>query len=287
MAAEESGGELGATPKSPEFDSLRQRRQGRHWKLRLFLLVLVLVGMGGGAGWVFLDVLFPPVTSFETPLIRADASPVKVRPRNPGGMEVQNQDKLVYDRIANGERAPSVERLMPPPETPLKPPGGGAMKPAPVAGKTSELLRDSTISAPVETPVTPSVSQITSENKDEIAPKKAGPMAAVVAKPPAPAPAPAPPAPPVPPASKKPFKVQLGAVRSPQRASQEWERLRRNHGDLLRRMDLFVTKADLGAEKGVFYRMRAGPIADEATARGVCATLIMRKVGCLVVLPGE
>ena len=282
MAAEESGGGLGATPEPPEFEPMRQPRPRRRWKLRLFLLFLVLAAGGAGAGWVYLDDLFPPDDSFDTPLIRADASPVKVRPLNPGGMDVPNQDKLVYDRMGDGERPPAVERLMPPPETPLPPPGAAATapKPEPVLGAGATPV-------PAETPAAPSAPEATNEAaaREVAAPAPPSPPV-VAAKPPAPAPPP-----PEPVARrvvpKKPFKVQLGAVRSPQRASQEWERLRRQHGDLLRRMELSVTKANLGAEKGVFYRMRAGPIADEAAARDICAKLAIRKVGCLVVLPGE
>jgi hypothetical protein len=261
MASEESGDELGETPEPPEFEPMRQPRPGRRWKLRLFLLFLVLAVGGAGAGWVYLDDLFPPDDSLDTPLIRADSSPVKVRPISPGGMDVPNRDKTVYGLMEDGERAPSVERLLPPPETPLPPPASAAPAPEPetTGGGTEEVASGM---APAS----------------EVAPPPVVPAA--------------PPSPPPEPvvrreAPKKPFKVQLGAVRSPQRASQEWERLRRKHGDLLRRLELSVTKADLGGEKGVFYRMRAGPIADVATARDICAKLAIRKVGCLVVLPGE
>ena len=275
MAAEESGG-LGESPEPPEFEPMRQPRPRRRWRLHLFLLFLVLAAGGAGAGWVYMDLLFPPDDSFDTPLIRADASPVKVRPLNPGGMEVPNRDKLVYGRIGDGEHAPGVERLMPPPETPLPPPGSAAPAPQPKTGETP---------APVASSAAPSAPENIGRSTEKAAPA-APPPPAVAAEPPAPAPSPPEPVAPRM-APKKPFKVQLGAVRSPQRAGQEWERLRRKHGDILRRMELSVTKADLGAEKGVFYRMRAGPIADEATARDICAQLAIRKVGCLVVLPGE
>lgn len=43
----------------------------------------------------------------ETPvLLKADAGPVKVKPKNPGGAKVPNQDSQVYDRVA-GEPAPA------------------------------------------------------------------------------------------------------------------------------------------------------------------------------------
>jgi len=51
-------------------------------------------------------------------------------------------------------------------------------------------------------------------------------------------------------------------------------------------LTLSVTKADLGPKKGVFYRLRVGPVADEAAARALCANLAKREMGCLVVRPG-
>jgi cell division septation protein DedD len=78
----------------------------------------------------------------------------------------------------------------------------------------------------------------------------------------------------------------LAAVRSLERAEGEWERLRRKNSDLLGNLTLSVAKADLGPKKGVFYRLRAGPVADEAAARALCAKLARQKMGCLVVRPG-
>jgi len=79
--------------------------------------------------------------------------------------------------------------------------------------------------------------------------------------------------------------VQLAAARSSQGAREEWQRLRTKHLDLLGRLGLTITKADLGAGKGIFYRLRAGPLADEGTARGLCRQLARRRVGCLVIRP--
>ena len=82
------------------------------------------------------------------------------------------------------------------------------------------------------------------------------------------------------------YKVQLAAVRSLERAQGEWERLRRKNSALLGNLTLSVTKADLGPKKGVFYRLRAGPVADEAAARALCAKLARHRMACLVVRPG-
>ena len=85
--------------------------------------------------------------------------------------------------------------------------------------------------------------------------------------------------------SGRTYLVQLAAARSPQGARSEWERLRKKHLDLLGDLELKVTKADLGARKGVYYRLRAGPLADEKAARQLCQQLTKRQVGCLIIKP--
>jgi hypothetical protein len=54
-------------------------------------------------------------------LVRADQEPVKVKPEQPGGATVPNQDKAVYERFGSGEAAnqPSQERLVSAEEEPV------------------------------------------------------------------------------------------------------------------------------------------------------------------------
>ncbi len=54
------------------------------------------------------------------------------------------------------------------------------------------------------------------------------------------------------------------------------------NGDLLGDLGAAVRRADLGA-KGVFYRVRTGPLAARKAARTLCASLSKRKVPCFVV----
>jgi hypothetical protein len=82
------------------------------------------------------------------------------------------------------------------------------------------------------------------------------------------------------------YSVQLAAVRVESAARGEWRRLRERHAELLGNLSLNVVRADLGP-KGIFYRLRAGPLADKATARALCQVLAKKKVGCLVIPPGE
>ena len=52
-----------------------------------------------------------------------------------------------------------------------------------------------------------------------------------------------------------------------------------------RAMVALVERADLGAESGVYYRLRVGPMADETAAKTLCARLKTRNIDCLIVRP--
>ena len=73
-------------------------------------------------------------------------------------------------------------------------------------------------------------------------------------------------------------------MRKQEAAKSEWQRLSKKHNSLLGQLSLNVVRADLG-NKGIFYRLRAGPIADLTAAKTLCQALVKQKVGCLVVRP--
>lgn len=168
----------------------------------------------------------------------------------------------------------TAKRPSPPPPPPA-PPAAGAGSTPPTAKKTAAV-------------------------KPKIQKPKAVKSAA---KAPAPAPAPAPAAAPVPAVKKTALKpetaasapppiprttsylVQLAAARSSEGARNEWNRLKAKNLDLLGDLGLVVTKADLGPGKGIFYRLRAGPLGNEAAARTLCQQLARRQVGCLIIKP--
>jgi cell division septation protein DedD len=276
-----------------EFEPLPRTEPGKRRGLWLIAVAGVLAA-GAGGGWVAMEAWGPGAGVAEIPLIRAQAGPVKVRPESPGGMNIPNRDKLVYGRMQGNEEIPLVERLLPEAEQPLPPPArpeAAKTQPAPEAAPAPEEAAAPAEAAPEAAP----------ESEPEAAPEP--PVAAKpqsMTPPAAPSPVPtlaevlaAKPPQAAPPAAeiKKPepkkagYKVQLAAIRSPQLAQREWKRLRDKNADLLGRLELSVSRADLGPSKGVFFRLRAGPLPDETAARALCAKLAQRKVGCLVVPP--
>ncbi|ODR97006.1 hypothetical protein AUC69_12810 [Methyloceanibacter superfactus] len=86
--------------------------------------------------------------SEQPPIVQADARPVKAAPDDPGGKEFPNKNKLIYDRLTNGDVAEG-ERIVPRQEdvaVPALPPATDtAGLPAPVA--TTDLANPATTQA--------------------------------------------------------------------------------------------------------------------------------------------
>lgn len=313
-----------------EFEPVERRQSSRKWgRLVAFL---VLVGVLSGGVWILWGKSFMANRDqADVPIIRADVTPIKVRPADPGGMDVPDRDKLVYGAI-NGEGAGSeVESLLPPPEEPLplpeQPEIVAAPEPAPEpilptqtepaeegAPLSLEPLALEATAPAIETPPPPPPAEETETSAldtgseppskpEPIAAAPSQPEPAAVAPEPEPAPAPQPEPEPAPApaatatqdtanlASRLPtadtYRIQLAALRSQDRAEAEWKRLRNAHTDLLGRLGLSIVRVDLGGDKGIFYRLRAGPLATADAAKTLCSELSSRNVGCLVVRPGS
>lgn len=233
------------------------------------------------------------------PLVRAEQGPAKIAPENPGGMQVPNQDKQIYERIAggNGQTAsgPQTERLLPPPErpsaTPTSPSVTVPMRPAPnavpnqaPAGPTASTIPNRT-DAPSATPIPAAPAQ--SGQPQTLAPPPATTAAAPrpVAAPPAAAPAAPAPAPAAPTVTATPggsARVQLASLKDRAAAQSTWTQLQKKYGELLG--DLTPTYENIEIPgKGSFVRLQAGPLKDRAAAQSLCQQLSEKKQGCIVV----
>jgi hypothetical protein len=95
----------------------------------------------------------------------------------------------------------------------------------------------------------------------------------------------APPAPPVAaPADADDYRIHLTSIRREADAAVEWRRLQRLFQTLLADLGLSVMRTDLGAERGVWYRIQGGPLA-RAEARARCAAFAARNHWCRIVPP--
>ncbi len=204
--------------------------------------------------------------SGDIPLIRADTRPMKVKPAEPGGMPIPDRDMLIY-----GQNRPIVEHLLPPPEQPMALPA-----PPPPAPKPA-------VSAPAGAPPTP-------------APSTAAPGSGT-------APAVAPLDRNSRPACRRQIRIRCPRNRRKRCPNQEKREgcgfssarcaargMRARNGrassasnpDLLGHLTAVAVRADLG-DKGVYYRIQAGPVGDPATAERLCGELRQRHLACIIV----
>ena len=109
----------------------------------------------------------------------------------------------------------------------------------------------------------------------------------VAAAPPAPEPVPAPEAAPSAPVAlattaddARGLWVHIASFQYWETAEAAWEILRERHADLLGPLELSLAEIDLGSDKGIWIRVRAGPFADAASAETLCIDLRARDQFC-------
>ncbi len=83
------------------------------------------------------------------------------------------------------------------------------------------------------------------------------------------------------------WQVQLAAFRSEREARRAWNQLKRTHARALGSLRLVVSRVDLGPAKGVFHRLKAGPLDSRADAFALCRQLKSRArgQGCIPLPP--
>lgn len=255
----------------------------------VFLAVIAL-GLFGIAIWYAYEQGVRRGVQMAPPLIKADTSPIRIKPEIPGGMEVPHQDKTVYDRMSGQTKSVEVEKLLPPPENVIEKPlaivrdADSAATPTQVdkpklTASETPKLKETVV---VEAAKVPEVKQAAkAAAKPEPKPE---PVAEAAAKPAVE---------PTPLVEKKAtapitratdYLIQIGAYRSPKAAQTGWARLVSANKALLGSLKPIVVRADLG-KRGVYHRLRAGPVDGAEAAKALCARLKQRKVGCLVIKP--
>jgi cell division septation protein DedD len=252
----------------------------------------------------------------ELPVVATEPGPDKVKPTDPGGLQVPYQDQLVLNRDSATGGLVRVERLLPPPEVPLPPPLPAEAisgQDVPLAIETAAgPAEPETIPEVGETAISPAISPGVSaapappepappaESETTITPAKSP------AKSPAVAAAPAPPKP-APPAESKTatagggqaaqpkaaasapqvatagnFALQLASLKSPDAAEKEWARLRGAYPNLLGSLSLILQPADVPGV-GKVYRLKIGTFPNRTTAADVCVELKTKQQDCFVV----
>ncbi len=272
-------------------------------KAGIVFLATITIAVFSVALWFAYDQGVRRGVQMAPPLIKADKAPTKVAPDEPGGMAVPHRDKTVYDNLAGKPETVEAEKLLPPPETvvekPLaivqeaKPEEAPDPEPKPLKVESLPIAPSQTepkeqvaakpeTQAPPKPPAAPKA-----ETKPDPEPKPEATPASVATKQPEPKPnqvAKADPKPLTPTALQSGYLIQVGAYRTPDRARSGWQSLVKANTSLLGSLTPLVVRADLGT-RGVFHRLRAGPVDGPEAAKALCDRLKQRKVACLVIKP--
>lgn len=231
--------------------------EGRRRPLMILSVIVLLAVFGGVVYLAYSQGFKQGAGNGSPPLIRADTSPVKVPPENPGGVAIPHQDKTVYERISGGmetHSADEVEQLLPRAEEPMP----MAQTPdAPADQPVTEPLVSAAPVAPVDT--VPSVPAAVAEVPATIPDTVPAPVVT---------------------ATSGGYVVQLAAFRDEASALSAFSKLQKKYGAELSGTQSDIQRADLG-DKGIYYRLRAGYM-DKAAAVALCDQLSKQGQSCFV-----
>ncbi|WP_025898665.1 SPOR domain-containing protein [Sneathiella glossodoripedis] len=125
------------------------------WKLLGAALAVVIVAGFGIGIWYAYDQGVKKGVKLAPPIIKADDTPVKEQPEDPGGMEIPHQDKEVFNVMKpEAEQPEKVEQLMAPPEQVVEEAPPVDIKEDPLPKKSSEpekLISEQPVEAPKST----------------------------------------------------------------------------------------------------------------------------------------
>lgn len=309
-----AAGEINAEAEAATPEDRRPR--ARLLPMWILLAAVIIVGVA----WAVSERYFAASDGDgSVPVITAEEMPVKVRPEEPGGVEVPDRDKYVYKSLIDEE--PEAEQLLPAPEEPMdRPPAEtpGAKMATDVEAATEEApdpVRPDELDVATSEP--PEAGEQDQDDMVAEGPDMAKDMAAdpppaeqpqqlldsaqpetemldaaeTAAPEPAPAPEPEPEPAPAPEPEAKPtpavapgsgFMVQVGASQNEAAAETALTRLADKHPGIMGPLSAIVVRADLG-DKGIWYRMRIGPFAARSEANEVCGQLKAVDAGCFIV----
>ncbi|KZB72964.1 MULTISPECIES: SPOR domain-containing protein [Thalassospira] len=260
----------------------------------VFLGLVVIGGALGGAGYWFYNQGQPIQDDGNLPILLPDPSPIKIRPEDPGGMEVPHRETTVYDQLSDVDPDANVvlQELPDMPRAPEAVPTAKAQGDDETTETVEEssmeetvqqvqesqgLAADTVVEAPeIDEPDLTDAEKAVAAAKSRTNETAAAEQVEAAKEEPAPAEQEV--------ADAGAFRVQLASVREEAGAAAEWKRLSSKNKDLLGNLEMFVQRIDIEG-KGVFYRLQAGPLGDAGAAEKLCADLKERSVGCLIVRP--
>ena len=258
-------------PTPPPLKSEKSKSLGL--KISIFIGIFGLVSISG-LGWFALNQGDLIGERQDLPLVKAENSPIRVKPDNPGGLEVPNRDRLILKNLetANPSKLGVPEKLIPRAESPIFTNNKESSLAAPDNEKiskdkgveqkqekikTSKLKRKSS-----ELKKSEGYNKGQGEKRQKNKPLTIETKQEVISK-------------------AATHRVQLASLAKQKAADKFWKQMKKKHPTLFGEMLGRVVKIKLKS-KGTFYRVQGDAISRN-TAEKICKIMKTKKQACLVV----
>ena len=273
-----------------QFQAMPVQEEQKESKRILWIVLILCLLISAGVIFALTKRL-PEMEENEIVVISPTPLPVKVQPENPGGLNIPDTDKVVYNRLIETDVTPVVETLFPEPEQPVLP--TESIEPENREDVIVEEEPNIELFPPQNIEETPSQEDKKEENDGGVASsasQAADENLKIPAVPPAKDAVFAPAKAVIPeknvklqPASNKVvWHAQLLSSASKARVESSWKQISKKHAALLSDMPYKITSATIPG-KGTFYRLQVGDFADKTQVENLCAKLKKKKQECMPV----
>ena len=259
--------------------TMEERRTEMARSRNNFLGTLAGIILAGVVGWFVLAPQYSQ-SSKEIPLIQRPQTAVKIKPENPGGMSIPNQDKDVYNIVEKKNIDNTVvENLLPAPEKPKLPDivpdeeeiNTNAQNLDEIVDEVADSAKENTTVTSENIPAKPA--DLLSDKKEEVKkvmeePVKevAKPVQEVAPKVQETAPAGA-------------WQIQLIVSKDKNKIEKTWQEWSSKY-TMLKSYTHEIQSDNLG-NQGTVYKLRAGSFASKEQAQNACANLKKQGLDCI------
>ncbi len=266
--------------------NIEERRNEMRKSRSVFVGTLLGLFLAGIVGGFILAPHYNKNYPHNVPVIKNSTDPVKTSPKDRGGMEVENQDKTIYEILDNNQdTSENVENILPAPESPKMPESNiTEEKPVDIEGiieiaetqvlddealkntieeaeekaisaeKTQEINTDNQEKEPVST---------ATESKNDTVKAQPEVVPANIAE-----------------AKTNDWQIQILSTKDKEAAEKTWKNMQEKYS-YFKGLPYEIQTAEV-ADKGTYYRLKVGAFADKNAADAICAKFKAEKGSCII-----
>jgi len=220
----------------------------KKWKKLTYALLTTVLASSIILSGVYLlvdQITKTSLSKIKIPVIKASQQPIKIKPREPGGMVIRHQDKKIYDILDRTLKNKNSD------------PGLPLLKSGVKSLENQNLLK-------INKKIVPSLVKKTKPLKINKAFENKAIFSGNVNK------------------KAKGFELQIAAMSSKKAALLFWKRVLNNSGVIFSSLKPNIKQIKIPGKRS-YFRLRVGPIKQKILARKLCKKLKNKKMDCFVV----